>query len=62
MEVVFWLIGIGVVVLAASVWLVVRERRARRRPGDDDQSLHGDRSHSDAIAAAHTAGTAKRAF
>ncbi|MGR2752459.1 hypothetical protein [Agromyces arachidis] len=62
MELAYWLVGIGVIVVSVSAVLVVRERRVRRRPGDAGGSLHGERSHSEAVAAAHTAGVAKHSF
>ncbi|MBM7830580.1 hypothetical protein JOE59_001285 [Agromyces cerinus] len=61
MELVFWLAGFGVMIACATVFLVVRARRARRLPGDHDASIPGERSHSEAIAAAHTAGAARSA-
>lgn len=61
MDLVFWLIGFGITVAAATAFLVLRQRRARRRPGDDDASMHGDRTHSEALAGAHTAGVVKHA-
>ncbi|MGW9167934.1 hypothetical protein [Agromyces sp. NPDC055658] len=48
------IIGVVVVIVAAAIWLAVRERRTRSLPGDPHLAHHGDRAHSEAIARAHT--------
>ncbi|UOE45063.1 hypothetical protein [Agromyces larvae] len=55
MELIAWIGGLLALVLAGIAVVAVRERRSRRRPGDDDFAEYGSREHSDAIAAAHTA-------
>ncbi|MGR2754057.1 hypothetical protein [Agromyces arachidis] len=51
-----WLAAFGAVLVIVSVVLILRERKTRRQPGDADHSIANERSHSEAIAAAHTAG------
>lgn len=52
------LFGLGGVVVGAVAFLVLRERRTRGVPADDVAAVRGERSSSDAIEAAHTAGVA----
>ncbi|MCD2441535.1 hypothetical protein LQ757_04505 [Agromyces sp. SYSU K20354] len=49
------IIGVVVLLLASVVWLGVRERRTRELPGDHHAAFQGERSHSEAMAAAFTA-------
>lgn len=58
MELIFWLGGFLVPLAGGTVWVTIRSRRSRSRAGDADATITGERSHSDALAAAHTAGQA----
>ncbi|MCM3656866.1 hypothetical protein M3147_06320 [Agromyces mediolanus] len=58
MELIFWLGGFALLLLVGATVLTVRVRRTRHHGGDADAAISGERSHSDAIAAAHTAGEA----
>ncbi|GAA2458587.1 hypothetical protein [Agromyces soli] len=58
MELIFWLGGFVVLLAAGTAMVTVRSRRSRTRAGDADATIAGERSHSDALAAAHTAGQA----
>lgn len=49
------IIGVVVVIVAAAIWLAVRERRTRSLPGDPHLAHHGDRSRADATAGAYVA-------
>ncbi|GLU90078.1 hypothetical protein [Agromyces sp. NBRC 114283] len=58
MELIFWLGGFLALLAGGTAWVTVRSRRSRSRAGDADATISGERSHSDALAAAHTAGQA----
>ncbi|MFD6055161.1 hypothetical protein [Agromyces sp. NPDC060279] len=58
MELFFWLGGFLALLITGTAVVTVRSRRSRSREGDADASMTGERSHSDALAAAHTAGQA----
>ena len=53
MELIFWLGGFLAPLAGATAWVTIRSRRSRA--GDTDARITGERSHSDALAAAHTA-------
>lgn len=58
MELIAWLGGFVALLAAGTALLALRSRRTRGRPGEQDATITGERTHSDALAAAHTAGEA----
>lgn len=53
------IIGVIVVVIAATIWLAIRGRRTRPLPGDPHTAYHGDRANADAAARAYGADAAR---
>lgn len=43
------IIGVVVIIVAAAIWLAVRERRTRSLPGDPHAAFHGERAQADAM-------------
>ncbi|MCD2443704.1 hypothetical protein LQ757_15595 [Agromyces sp. SYSU K20354] len=56
MDLLIWLAGFGGIVACAVIFLVLRQRRTRGLPADDDAAVGDERPSSDAMGAAHTAG------